>query len=209
MSFRAAPSHESPFVRRAVSLLLFAAVALGVIWFGYRFAGASPGKAAQRAAAESRHADGHVAGVASPPLYRCHVDGKVTYSTEPSDCGRPPRPVAAAPLPSAAPPVEAGPTAYQREMLRSADARIARQNSAWRTGAGSVGGPTSPSPTPPAPTRTAATTATPSSTAGCASLSSRLQSIDSAARQPRSSSAQDDLRADRRAVTSAQHAAGC
>ncbi|WP_176069772.1 hypothetical protein [Piscinibacter koreensis] len=70
-------------------------------------------------------------------VYRCIVDGRVVYSG-PNDCrGSMPQPVRIElpPVPAEQP---AGLTEYQRDMLRSADARIAasdaRSPRAWRRG---------------------------------------------------------------------------
>lgn len=70
---------------------------------------------------------------ASTPTYRCIVDGAVVYSG-PEDC-RPTmdaarRQATAVQRATAAEPPSDGLTPYQREMLRSADARIARDAAA-------------------------------------------------------------------------------
>ena len=126
-----------------------------------------------------------------PTVYRCIVNGRVTYS-EPLDCrGSMPRQVPIAEAAPASDGVPAGLSDYQREMLRSADARIARNEAAARADIA---------------TRQYAATA---SRSECGSLAQQIESFDAAARQPQSSYQQDFIRSQRQQVRSRQAALHC
>lgn len=121
-------------------------------------------------------------------IYRCVVDGRVTYSG-PVDC----RGVATVLRTPAAPGVDAPVTltAYQQEMLRSADARIARDASTARQDMQN--------------TRRAQA----SNGNECEALAFEIRSIDATTRQPLSGLEQDRLRSRRQAVSSRQSALRC
>ena len=122
--------------------------------------------------------------------YKCIVNGVVTY-LGPLDC-RGAMPLAA--------PIEAqvrrageppGLTDYQRQMLRSADARIARDQAAARAD------------------MTARGEAALVSRTECASLEEAIRSLDAQARQPLSGWQQDALRTARQRARSRQSALHC
>ena len=121
-----------------------------------------------------------------PATYRCIVDGKVMYFG-PEDCRGWVWPNAGEPVPAA----PAGISAYGQEMLRSADARIARQRAAEQavvvnrvdTGL--------------------------SKSAECGALEQEIQALDSAARQPLSGYEQDRLRAAKTRARSRQFEIRC
>ena len=119
--------------------------------------------------------------------YRCIVNGKLVYSG-PVDCRQS---MSAAP---AAPPVQPGEpqglTEYQRQMLRSADARIARESAAAQV-----------------TTQQRADLA--SKAAECAALSETIKSLDAQARNALSGQSQDAIRSARQQATSRQFALGC
>ena len=127
---------------------------------------------------------------APPPreLFKCIVNGRVIYSG-PADCRG-----AMATIPLVAEPSEApvgGLSEYQREMLRSADARIARDRAAARTRV------------------TLQRQDSSDRQAECLALDQQIRSIDSMSRQPLSGSQQDALRRDRSQATSRQYALRC
>jgi len=125
-----------------------------------------------------------------PPetIFRCIVDGRVTYSG-PVDCRG-----ASTVMPTPpAPDVDVPPalTAYQREMLRSADARIARDASIARQDMENM------------------RSVRASSGFECEALAVEIRSIDVTTRQPLSGVEQDRLRFRRQAANSRQSALRC
>ena len=125
-----------------------------------------------------------------PPTTRtvakCVVNGQVTYSDGCTGASSQTLIVEAGDVPE-----PQGLTAYQREMLRSADARIARDAAAARAD-------------------TAAMQRTYVSNRGeCAALAESIRSLDAMARQPLSGYQQDDIRKQRQALTSRQFALRC
>ena len=129
--------------------------------------------------------------------HRCILDGTIVYEG-PNDCSAYTAARAAAPPPPIVYPPEAEPapspklTAYQREMLRSADARIARDEANARTemlamhrqAAEPRGG-------------------------GCEALEREISLLDAWARQPLSGSQQDHIRARRQEARSRQSSLHC
>jgi hypothetical protein len=129
----------------------------------------------------------------SAPSYRCFVDGRLVYSG-PEDCRPGTELTRDAPVVldhESAPAQSAGLTEYQREMLRSADARIAREAAAARVDLGAL--------------RRGAAQAS----GECAALEDEIRVLDARARQPNSASTQDYLRARRQEVRSRQTALRC
>jgi hypothetical protein len=130
----------------------------------------------------------------SHSIYRCFVDGRLVYSG-PEDCSLAQR----APTFRTAAPEERtstttqpdGLTEYQRGMLRSADARIAREAAAARAEMEFA-------------RRNAAAVRT-----DCDALEQEIRSLDAWARQPNDAATQDTIRARRQNVRSRQAAQRC
>ena len=132
-------------------------------------------------------------------VYRCMVNGKLVYvGAKPCDLQAPsfdtPAPPAAFAPPQATALVPApGLTDYQREMLRSADARIARDEANARTNMMAM-------------RRRAAGTR---DSVSCAALEREIDSLDAWARQPMSGAQQDQIRSRRAHVRSKQSELRC
>lgn len=132
----------------------------------------------------------------APPsmTYRCIVDGKLVYSG-PEDCRqatestRSDRPVLGSQISN--PPARDGLTEYQRQMLRSADARIARDAAAARAEMELM--------------RQRA----PVAAGECAALEAHIRALDAEARHPNSAGMQDIIRARRQEARSRQFALRC
>jgi len=120
-------------------------------------------------------------------LYKCIENGRVTYSG-PIDCRGS---MSAAPIEIHEPAWSAGLTEYQRDMLRSADARIARDHAAAQ-----------------------ARFATQRSDDGakqseCAALDQQIHLLDARARRPIAGGEQDSIRALRTQARSRQYELRC
>lgn len=123
----------------------------------------------------------------SRTITRCIVDGRVFYVED----GRCTLPQASAGVADGAYGNVSGLTAYQREMLRSADARIARDAAAARAD------------------MQARQQAHVSNRGECAALDEAIRGLDSAARQPLSGYQQDSIRRQRQDLTSRKFALRC
>ena len=130
----------------------------------------------------------------STPVYRCIVDGVLVYSG-PEDCRstiEAARPQGTADnVAATAKTASDGFTPYQREMLRSADARIAREAAAAQAEMQAI--------------RKGAFSAS----AECSALAAEIVALDASARQPNSGQTQDRIRARRQEVRSRQAALHC
>lgn len=123
----------------------------------------------------------------SRTITRCIVDGRVFYVED----GRCTLPRAAAGVPDGSYGNVPGLTPYQREMLRSADARIARDAAAARADT------------------LARQQANVSNRGECAAIDEAIRGLDSASRQPLSGYQQDSIRQQRQQLTSRKFALRC
>ena len=133
------------------------------------------------------------AGAVPPPqtreVFKCIVNGRVIYSG-PSDCrGGMASAISITPAPDGVP---EGLSEYQREMLRSADARIARDRAA-------AGQPQSADAQGAVSTRRAQ----------CIGLDQQIRSLDAQSRNALSGQQHDSLRSARMQLTSRQSALRC
>ena len=117
---------------------------------------------------------------------KCIVNGQVTYSDNCTGLA-----VQSVIVEAGDGPAAPGLTAYQREMLRSADARIARDAAAARADT------------------MARQQAYVSNRGQCAALSESARSLDAWSRQPLSGYQQDDIRRQKREINSQQFALRC
>lgn len=148
-------------------------------------------RAESRAAAAPENVDAPLTDAArqSRQVFKCIVNGRVTYAG-PLDC----RSGISANVATETPLSEApagGLSEYQREMLRSADARIAADHAAAQAQI------------------TAQQNMSSTKQAECAALQQQISSLDSWARQPLVGSQQDTIRRDRSQLTSRQYALRC
>lgn len=123
---------------------------------------------------------------ATRTIARCTVDGRVTYA---DSCAG--SPVQELEVEAAGGQTPAGLTAYQREMLRSADARIARDAAAARA------------------EMAALQRAAVDSRMECDALAESIRSLDAWARQPLSGSQQDGIRRRQQELTSRRYRLRC
>lgn len=160
---------------------------------GRRPVAASPSRAPPPRSADERGEP------SSPPkmLYRCVVDGQLVYSG-PVDCGT--AGAVAEGHRSPAPPPRSSSTftpetpaltPYQRQMLESANARIARDEARARAEMAQLR---------PAPN---------AASSECRALDETLRAIDASSRLPQSAFGQDQLRLQRQRVTSRQRELRC
>jgi len=119
---------------------------------------------------------------------KCVVNGRMTYGNGCAGSSAQTVVVEAGDSQNQAPP---GLTAYQRDMLRSADARIARDAAAAQVDIA------------------ARQKAYVSNQGECAAIADTIRSLDAMARQPLSGYQQDDIRRQRQALTSRQFALHC
>ena len=122
-------------------------------------------------------------------VYRCRSAGHTRYDDRGQCEGQ--MAAAAVAAPAERPGEPPGPTEYQREMLRSADARIARNEAAMRE------------------QLAYAQVARSRTSSECAGLAAQIRSIDARARQPQPAWEQDRLKAHRQVLTSRQFELRC
>jgi len=152
------------------------------------------GSSVQRSQAEERLAlpaaseqPGSVRQAETTSVVRCVIDGHVTYS-QIGDCRGT---QATIPIRAGRGEVEGGFSAYELEMLRSADARVARDEAMAEAGS------------------TSQTFVISNKQSECSGLDRQIQALDARARNPISGHEQDLIRDDRTRVRSRQFSLHC